>query len=730
MDPVRFRFDDIEVDSACFAVTRGGRPVALEPKAVTLLLHLLEHRSRVVSKDELVDHLWKDTFVTPNALTRLVAQLRRELGDAAHEARYIQTAHRRGYRFIAQVTAVAASPSAIARSGAFAPAAERPTASRHLPRLAAAAAGLVLLAALGAAALRNRLDVPLAVDVVAVPTPIQVTASLGLDADPALSRDGRQLAWSSDASGRSEIFVKHVDGGPERPITRDGMHNVEPAWSPDGRWIAYRSRLRRGIWLVAASGGEPRRVAEFGARPAWSPDGRRIAFGASGTVMAARTQIWSVRPDGTDLRPLTTAGTPEGVHQMPKWSPDGSRLAFVAGGPGHAALWIQELTTGHLTRVREEHFFTGLAFAPAGEAIFWGEASRLSPGQVWRQRLDRATGRPRGAPAVVATTGVSTAAGGLAVAGGRVAWVSTRSATNLWSLPLEGGRPSGPARPLTQTTFRNTFPTFSPDGSRLAFQLKRPGAETEVWTIAAGGGAPVPALSGDARGYFPHWMPDGDRVLAVERTDGGQRFASLDVRAGRRDVLRAVHAERHPRLSPDGRFVAYHAPIGGTLQVFVAPIESGAPRQVTFSPTDAAYPSWSPDGQRLAVEVRTGEDVHVAVVSATGGPIRHMTSGHGINWPHSWAPDNDRIAFAGERGGEWELYTVSSGTGEVRQLTSFGTPNGYVRYPAWSPTDASVVFERAELRGNIWVAPLPPPGDEHRDARAMVHVNRVEQRQR
>jgi Tol biopolymer transport system component len=331
---------------------------------------------------------------------------------------------------------------------------------------------------------------------------------------------------------------------------------------------------------------------------------------------------------------------------------------------------------------------------------------------------------------VVATTGVSTAAGGLAVAGGRVAWVSTRSATNLWSLPLEGGRPSGPARPLTQTTFRNTFPTFSPDGSRLAFQLKRPGAETEVWTIPAGGGAPVPALPGDARGYFPHWMPDGDRVLAVERTDGGQRFASLDVRAGRRDVLRAVHAEQHPRLSPDGRFVAYHAPTDGTLQVFVAPIEGGASRQVTFSPTDAAYPSWSPDGQRLAVEVRTGEDVQVAVVRAAGGPLRQVTSGHGISWPHSWAPDNDRIALAGERGGEWELYTVSSGTGEVRQLTSFGTPNGYVRYPAWSPADTSVVFERAELRGNIWVAPLPPPGDEHRDARAVVHVNGVEQRKR
>jgi Tol biopolymer transport system component/DNA-binding winged helix-turn-helix (wHTH) protein len=731
MDSVRFRFDDVEIDPACYAVTRAGRSVALEPKAVTLLLYLLEHRARVVTKDELADHLWRDTFVTPNALTRLVAQLRRELGDAAHEARYIQTVHRRGYRFIANVTAVAApAPSAAAPARADVSAAAGPGASRRLPRLAIAAASLVFVAALGAAVVRSRLDLPWpSVDPRAVRSAAQVTASLGLDADPALSPDGRLLAWSSDASGRSEIFVKEVDRGVERQVTRDGLQNVEPAWSPDGRWIAYRSGLRRGIWVVAATGGEPRRIAEFGARPAWSPDGRRIAFGASGTVMAARTQIWSVRPDGTDLRPLTTAGTPDGVHQMPKWSPDGSRLAFVAGGPGHAALWIQDLASGRLTGVREEHVVTGLAFEPAGGALLWAEASRLSPGRVWRQPLDRTSGRPSGAPVVLATTGTITSPTGLAAGGGRIAWVSTRVATNLWALPLGRGQPAGPPRPLTRTTYRNTFPVFSPDGARIAFQLKRPGADTEVWTIPADGGDATPALPGDTRGFFPAWMPGGDRVFAVEHADGGERFAALDVRAGRRDVMRAVNRERHPRLSPDGRSVAYHAPVDGTLQVFIAPVEGGPARQVTFSPTDAAYPSWAPDGQRLALEVRTGEDVHVAVAPAAGGPVRLLTSGHGVNWPHSWAPDNDRIAFAGERGGRWEIYAVSSRTGAVGTLTAFDTPNGYVRYPAWSPADDAVVFERAEPRGNIWVASLPA-GDDRRDGRTVVDVNRIEERQR
>ena len=86
--------------------------------------------------------------------------------------------------------------------------------------------------------------------------------------------------------------------------------------------------------------------------------------------------------------------------------------------------------------------------------------------------------------------------------------------------------------------------------------------------------------------------------------------------------------------------------------------------------------------------------------------MRQITNGRGLDWPHSWAPDNDRIAFAGERGGTWNLYSVSASTGAVRQLTSFAGATGYVRYPAWSPRDTSIVFERAEVRGNIWVAPL------------------------
>src|SRR5512139_3273800 len=96
-----YEFGDVRVHLRRVEVRRAGDVVALEPKAFDVLRHLLENRDRLVTKDELLDVVWSGTFVTPNVLTRAVAQLRKALGDDAFEARYIQTVARRGYRFIA-----------------------------------------------------------------------------------------------------------------------------------------------------------------------------------------------------------------------------------------------------------------------------------------------------------------------------------------------------------------------------------------------------------------------------------------------------------------------------------------------------------------------------------------------------------------------------------------------------------------------------------------------------
>src|SRR5215475_10292881 len=102
-ESVTFSFDDIQVAPGTFGVMKAGSNLQIEPKTFNMLLFLIENRGRLIEKDELLDALWKDTHVTENALTREIARLRKILGDDPKQARYVQTVHTRGYRFIAPI---------------------------------------------------------------------------------------------------------------------------------------------------------------------------------------------------------------------------------------------------------------------------------------------------------------------------------------------------------------------------------------------------------------------------------------------------------------------------------------------------------------------------------------------------------------------------------------------------------------------------------------------------
>jgi DNA-binding winged helix-turn-helix (wHTH) protein/TolB-like protein/tetratricopeptide (TPR) repeat protein len=101
--PTIYQFDDVQVDLKNFKVFKAGRAVHLEPKAIKSLIFLIEHRGRLIEKSELLDAVWQDAFVTENAMTKVIAKLRKTLGDGIKEAKYIETVPTRGYRFIADV---------------------------------------------------------------------------------------------------------------------------------------------------------------------------------------------------------------------------------------------------------------------------------------------------------------------------------------------------------------------------------------------------------------------------------------------------------------------------------------------------------------------------------------------------------------------------------------------------------------------------------------------------
>jgi TolB-like protein/DNA-binding winged helix-turn-helix (wHTH) protein/Flp pilus assembly protein TadD len=102
-----YRFDDVVVDCHKFSLVKGRQKKDLTPRAFDVLRYLIEHSDRVVEKQELFEQVWREKFVTDNALTRTIKEIRRVLGDSADSPRYIETVHKRGYRFVAEVSAPA-----------------------------------------------------------------------------------------------------------------------------------------------------------------------------------------------------------------------------------------------------------------------------------------------------------------------------------------------------------------------------------------------------------------------------------------------------------------------------------------------------------------------------------------------------------------------------------------------------------------------------------------------
>jgi Tol biopolymer transport system component/DNA-binding winged helix-turn-helix (wHTH) protein len=729
----------VQVDTAGFRVERAGQTVPLEPKAFDLLVLLLERRGHVVTKQEILDTVWRQTAVSDNALTRIVAHLRKALGDDARDARYIETVPTRGYRWLAPVErrdGGLLAASVIATPAVAPPRAASPKRRWAVPLLAV----LVIAGALAFGYRRagtREADPP----ALAAIWPSQVTVSRGLDAFPALSPNGLSVAYASDQTGGFEIVVRSLAAGAtEMALTSDGQQNVQPAWSPDGQYIAFHSMRRGGLWIVPALGGAARQVADFGSDPAWSPDGRRIAFQSDPLADVAPnafganipSSIWTVVRDGSGLRRLTHPPRPAGGHASPAWSPDGRRIVFATYSAAPSRLWSIPADGGEPFSITEtKHALFDPVFAPDGRSIYYATGGPY----VIRVPVSPATGESAGEPQPIATGGVA-AVRHLSISGDgrRLVLAGLSLQSNLWDVSVspDTGEASGPPRPLTDdTSRRKTSPVFSPDGRWIAYTATRGGAGTDIWVIHAADGRAQPVTIGDpaspklsaSANFRPNWMPDSQRI-AFLNNDGGRttlqvadltsRRSEAVVELGREgpgdDARRSViNPALDFRLSPDGQQIAYSAvdPATGLPRLYVRGLADGPPRPLGDGAQAETYPVWSPDGRWVAAQVRTEIGSRIGVRPAAGGPLQILTPERGEAWVHHWTGSGDTIVFAGQRAGVWNVWSVSRRTGRETQVTRYTGVGTFVRYPTASPRGDRVVFELGEVHGNIWLSNVP-----------------------
>lgn len=773
-------FGPFEFNARTFRLRRGTDVVPLEPKAMDVLRLLLERSPDVVEKSEIFETVWRDVAVTDNALTRVIAQLRRALDDDAKRPRYIETVATRGYRMMADVrltavgavdTAVATAPTSgvagptaeageapaaiaepsSASSSAAVPAAvaERPPSLRWTPRnLALLAAGLTLMVFVGlvirplASKLVSKVGFQAAPGV-AVDSgfertarlwPVQMTTGAGLDAQPAFSRDGSTLAFSSDRSGSFEIYVQSLAAGAlPTALTSNGRVNLQPTWSADGRFIAYHQAQDGGIWLVPSRGGTGRRLVDVGSNPAWSPDGRLIAYQTFNSVliptMTLPTGPSSVRvvdvSSGT-WKPIGTGRTNSGPLVTPRWSHDGRRLYFMEAPQPYTdkdttpvTLWSVDVASGE-ARIEAQSPLMLPDYALAKDGT--GAWLTAPTGAVWWLPLSGDVPQRRPQPTGLPLAGVP---GELTMSpdGGLLSWSARLTTTQLWSvaLPSRDGRTATPEPVALGSGVRVTGAVAAPDG-RLAYAGVLRGSQPQVWLRGIDGATRQITLD-DGTHNNPVWLTGGSEVAHFSEHGGVQSMNATNVETGAERVLFGLAdlpipsgstLHRLPGLNLSLDRTATHVVMAletnGIMNLWVSNREASGrispPRQVTHEKQGGSFPHWSPDGRFVSYQCDEGDDTHVCVVANDGSGQRQLTHEPGQSFIGGWI-ESDQILVAARRNAVWNVIGVDHQTGRITRYTDYTDARSYARYPQWEPIGRRVTFERAEATGNVWFAKLP-----------------------
>jgi len=208
------------------------------------------------------------------------------------------------------------------------------------------------------------------------------------------SGDAAIIAYGArDADGRQQIFIVKPDGTGKKRLTEEGKQNFFPAWSPNGRKLAFASDRSSTlqIWTMNVDGSRPRQLTTEGENivPTWSPDGKRLAFGSKRT---GHFEIWAMDSDGKNQKQLTS--TDAAVwNNAAAWSPDGRRIAFSSTRNGHYAIWVMDPDGGNLTQLTTPYGdrypdSNAPAWSPDGTKIAFWSGLEHRYGNIWVMDAD------------------------------------------------------------------------------------------------------------------------------------------------------------------------------------------------------------------------------------------------------------------------------------------------------------------------------------------------------
>ncbi|MCW2414371.1 amidohydrolase family protein [Sphingobium sp. B8D3D] len=538
-------------------------------------------------------------------------------------------------------------------------------------------------------------------------TPMKVDVHEGTSMSVAVSPDGQSLAVDLQGS----LWIIPAKGGEAKRITDYFNDARQPVWAPDGKTLAFFS-YRDGnydLYTIEPDGSNMRHVTNGLAddrEPAWSPDGKQLAFSSDRAGSGpAGYNIWSVDVATGVVRQLTSDAYED---RLPSWSPDGKEIAYSSQRGSATGIYAVSITDGRERAVKEgPGTFTAPSWSPTGQLAYVSSSSTASRLEVdgtavsgdenvfpfrtsWLAgsgayfyvsdgKIRRRTGRREQTIPFTATLEVTRPAyvrakrdwdstaprravgilkPTLSPDGKNIAFIALG---DLYIAPIAGGKPEN----LTNDHAMDTDPSWSPDGSKIAYTSDKSGGLGQIWIRDLKTGEARQLTNIDTQPLGAAWSPDGKRIafIDVDGRWGVAGLAMIDIESGALTRLqKSLPQPGEPSWSADGKYVAI------TLSKLMSRSFREGTNQVYIVPTDGVgQPMWKEPDPNVSIDTRGG-----------GGP--------------AWSPDGTKMAAIYE--GLLKIWPVAA------DGTPLGPPRSYndeiSHYPSWSGDAKTILYQNAD----------------------------------
>ena len=675
--PTVVSFGPFEANLHTQELRKQGVRLRLPGQSFQILTMLLKQPGALVTREELQQALWpSDTHVDfERGVNAAVNRLRETLADSADSPHLIETLPRRGYRFIGDIDVL--------------PNAKDEAENNHkrlkvLIWIVGVAAGALVIGFLYFKFQPVTKSEENFNSLVAIP----FTTLKGREIMPAFSPDGSQVvfAWdggNSESENQFDLYVKVVGAENVSQLTHKPSEWLAPAWSPDGRTIAFarKSISDSGIFEISAIGGPERKLtsALFGYAPhmslSWSNDDRLLAYGDGDTVTHLD------RNSGEQRKLAKPAEC--NIIWSPVFSPDGTRMSFLCWKNGLVSVFLMRPDgTGAHELAKDVSGPQLLAWSADGKRV-------LLTNRRTNQLVD--VDVENGKASILTFT---QDAGEPAVArrGNRLAYARTYENVNIWGTGVSPGSTEA-HRLMVSSTRAQTAPDISPDGKRIAFESDRSGVR-EIWVSDIDGGNAVQLthlnhpLSGT-----PRWSPTGHLIAFDSRAGGQASVYVVDPDGGvPRKMSTKIKGPSMPTWSRDGNWIYFSSE--QTDEIYKMPTQGG-------EATLVAKGQWivnakeSVDGTWLYF-AEGDRDSEIRVVSSSGGEHRPLAGMPNVRNATDWTLSRDGIFFLDCRAQPVTINFFEFSTKKIRQIATLNKPPAIWGGLSLSPDGKRLVYSQVD----------------------------------